>query len=75
MDRERLTFTMFFNAGIDRITGMCDVEGSDVFEYDDDGTPHYIGSINWVLPEDISMMDDDELENLLAENGIFPCLA
>jgi hypothetical protein len=42
------------------------VEGTDVFE---DG--HYIGSVKWKLPEELSEMDDDELEELFAENEIF----
>ena len=67
MDRNRLEFRYFFNAGLDKTTCQCDVEGSDVFE---DG--HYIGSINWVTPSEISEMEDDEVEELLAENGIMP---
>ena len=30
MDREKLEFRYFFNAGLDRITCECDVEGTDV---------------------------------------------
>ena len=66
MDREHLEFRYFFNAGIDRETCECDVEGTDVFE---DG--HWIGSIKWKLPEEVSAMDDDELEQIFAENEIF----
>lgn len=65
MDRSKLEFKYFFNAGIDRVTGECDVEGSDVFE---DG--HYVGSINYRLPSELSEMDDFELEEIFAENGI-----
>lgn len=65
MDRNRLEFRYFFNAGLDKTTCQCDVEGSDVFE---DG--HYIGSINWATPSEISEMEDDEVEEFLAENGI-----
>ena len=71
MDRERLEFIYFFNAGIDKCTGICDGEGSDVFEIDLMGGKHWIGSLYWVLPSEISLMDDDELEELLTENGIF----
>ena len=46
MDREHLKFRYFFNAGLDRETCECDVEGTDVFE---DG--HYIGSIKWKSPK------------------------
>ena len=65
MNRDELTFERFFNVGIDRITGECDVEGTDVYE---DG--HYVGSIKWVLPTEIEGMEDDELNELLLENGI-----
>ena len=65
MNREELEFRYFFNAGIDRVTGECDVEGSDVFQ-----NGHYVGSINWTTPSEISEMEDDELEQLLITNGI-----
>ena len=65
IDRNNLEFGYFFNAGLDRFTGEVDVEGTDVFE-----KGHYIGSIKYQMPEDIAVMDDDELEELLAENGI-----
>ena len=65
MNREELEFRYFFNAGIDRVTCQCDVEGSDVFQ-----NGHYIGSLNWVHPMDIAEMTDDELEELFKENGI-----
>ena len=65
MNREELEFRYFFNAGLDRTTGECDVEGSDVFQ-----NGHYVGSINWVHPMDIAGMEDDELEDLLITNGI-----
>ena len=56
MNREELEFRYFFNAGIDRVTGECDVEGSDVFH-----NGHYVGSINWTTPEEIGSMSDDEV--------------
>lgn len=65
MDREKLEFRYFFNAGLDRITGECDVEGTDVF-YEG----HYVGSVKWEKPEDLEAMDDDELEQQFAWNGI-----
>lgn len=65
MNREEFEFRYFFNAGIDRVTCQCDVEGSDVFQ-----NGHYIGSLNWVHPMDIAEMTDDELEELFKENGI-----
>ena len=77
MDRSKLTFKYFFNAGLDKTkyflnaridnaTGECDVEGTNVYE---DG--HYIGQIKWVTPNEIEGMEDDELEKLFAENEIF----
>ena len=65
MDREKFEFRYFFNAGLDRITGEDDVEGTDVF-YEG----HYVGSVKWRLPEDLSGMEDDELEEQFARNGI-----
>jgi hypothetical protein len=66
INRNNLTFEPFFNAGVDRVTGECDVEGTDVF---DNG--HYAGSLNWVTPEEVNQMTDEELEEKLLENGIF----
>ena len=65
-NREDFEFSYFFNAGLDRRSCQCDVEGTDVM--DKDG--NYLGSINWVTPADISEMDDDELEQLMFENEI-----
>jgi len=62
-----LTFKYFFNAGVDRVTGDCDLEGTDVFE-----NGHYIGSVRWKIPEELEEMSDAELEQVFAENGIFP---
>lgn len=70
MDRERLEFRYFFNAGLDKVTGICDGEGSDIFERDDSGSLHYIGSLYDYLPEEISGMTDDELEEAIATSGI-----
>ena len=72
MDRERLEFKYFFNAGLDKTTGICDGEGSDVYERDDFGGLHYIGSLYGYLPEEISEMTDDELDAAMATSGIFP---
>ena len=64
-NREDFEFRYFFNAGLDKITCQCDAEGSDVYY-----KGHYIGSIYWVCPSDISQMEDDEVEELFKENGI-----
>jgi hypothetical protein len=65
INRDNLTFKEFFNAGIDRMTGEVDVEGTDVFQ---DG--YYAGSIKYVSPGEIALMTDEELEEKLLENGI-----
>ena len=70
MNRDRLSFQYYFNAGINRVTGTVDEEGCDVFEYDDQGTAHYIGSIPWAHPLGLSDMSDAELEQVLVQNGI-----
>lgn len=71
MDRERLEFKYFFNAGLDKDTGICDGEGSDVYERDDSGGLHYIGSLYGYLPEEISGMTDAELDEAMVTSGIF----
>lgn len=65
MDREKLEFRYFFNAGIDRVTCECDVDGTDVY-YDG----HYVGSVKWVLPDELSEMEDNELEQEFYWNNI-----
>ena len=70
MDRERLEFRYFFNAGLDKVTGICDGEGSDIFERDDSGSLHYIGSLYGYLPSEVTEMTDDELEEAMATSGI-----
>lgn len=74
MDRKRLEFRYFFNAGLDKDTGICDGEGCDVIKLDEQGTEQYIGSIYGVLPGDIPGMTDEALENLLAAYGMLPRL-
>ena len=71
MNRERLEFKYFFNAGLDRTTGICDGEGSDVYERDASGGLHYIGSLYGYLPEEISGMTDSELDEAMVTSGIF----
>lgn len=70
MDRERLEFRYFFNAGLDKETGILDGEGSDIFERDDSGGLHYIGSLYGYVPSEVSEMSDDELEEAMATSGI-----
>ena len=73
MDKEKLEFRYFFNAGLDKATGICDGEGTDIYERDDSDVfyeGHYVGSVKWVLPDELSEMEDDELEGLFVWNGI-----
>ena len=72
MDRDKLIFRYFFNAGLDKETGICDGEGCNIMKLDDEGNEEYVGSIYGVLPGDISGMDDTALENLLAAYGYLP---
>ena len=65
MDREKLYFRYFFNAGLDRVTCECDVEGTDVY-YEG----HYVGSVKWKMPCELAEMTDDELEEVFAECNI-----
>jgi len=69
MDRDKLIFRYFFNAGLDKETGICDGEGCNIMKLDDEGNEEYVGRIYGVLPGDISGMDDTALENLLAAYG------
>ena len=71
MNRDRFEFKYFFNAGLDKTTGICDGEGSDVYERDDSGGLHYIGSLYNYLPEEISEMTDAELDEAMVTSGIF----
>lgn len=71
MDRERLEFRYFFNAGLDKKTGICDGEGSDVYERDDSGGLHYIGSLYGYVPSEVSEMTDEEFEQAMYACGIF----
>lgn len=66
MEIDEFEFRYFFNAGLDRRTFQCDVEGSDVYRYG-----HYIGSVPWKMPDELEALDDEELTIVLAENGIY----
>lgn len=65
MNREKLELVYFFDAGYDKRTGECDVEGTEVI-YDG----KHVGCIKWVTPDDLEEMDDDTLEEYLYENDI-----
>ena len=69
--KDGLVFKYFFNAGFDKVTCMCDAEGSDVYELDDNGAEHWIGNIYGYTPSEIMDLTDAELEELLDNYGIF----
>ena len=60
-------FRYFFNAGLNKQTGICDEEGSDVF---DEETNEFIGTISGVTPDSIEEMDEADFYNLLEDNYI-----
>lgn len=60
-------FHYFFNAGHNKQTGICDEEGSDVF---DEETNEFIGTISGVTPDAIEEMDEADFYNTLEENYI-----
>lgn len=57
----------FFNAGLDKRTGICDEEGT---EFYDEDTEEYIGQVSGVSPEEIEEMTEEEFQNLLEDNYI-----
>lgn len=66
-------FDYFFNAGVDKETGLCDVEGSDVYINRGNrwvGRWEYAGSVNYMLPEEMYALSDRELETVLDQNNI-----
>lgn len=49
----------------------ADVEGSSVYEIDDNGCKHYLMGIDFTTPDQIEEMTDEEFDNFLNEYGIF----
>ncbi len=60
-------FKDYFNAGLNKKTGVCDEEGVDV--YDEDSNT-FIDSIVGVSTDDVEMMDENEFIQLLEDNYI-----
>lgn len=60
-------FKDYFNAGLDKKTGICDEEGVDVFDED---THKFIDSIRWVSTDEIELMDESDFVKLLEDNYI-----
>lgn len=61
-NRSRLQYRYFFNAGLDRETGICDAEGSDVVTIESDGSERYLGSVYGYTPVELCRMSDDEFK-------------
>lgn len=66
MLRPHLEFRGFFNAGIDKETGIVDGEGCDVIYVHPEGTEQLVGQIYGYHPLDIAAMDDDEFREALS---------
>ena len=66
-ERDGYGFKFFFDADVDKIR---DIEGTDVYEFDQNGEPHLIAEVEGTLPEEIKDMTDDEFNNFFIENGI-----
>ena len=60
-------FKDYFNAGLNKKTGVCDEEGVDVFDED---TNEYIDNIVGVSTDEIELMDESEFIKLLEDNYI-----
>ena len=70
-ERDGYGFRNFFNAGLDKMTGVCDGEGVDIYDIDDQGEAHFVAMVYGVFVSDIYDMTDSEFDNFLAENGVF----
>lgn len=58
-------FRYTFDAGLNRNTLRCDVEGSDVYRTKDNG---FLGHIDDITPGDIREMDDKKFDDFLRKN-------
>ena len=63
--RDNLEVQYFFNAGIDKETGICDGEGSDIYVVLPGGRRDYQGSLYGYHPLGIAGMDDDQFREAL----------
>lgn len=60
-------FKDYFNAGLNKKTGVCDEEGVDV--YDEDSNT-YIGNIAGVSSDEVEEMAESKFAELLEDNYI-----
>lgn len=70
-ERDGYGFRNFFNAGLDKMTGICDGEGVDVFIKGASGSWHFIQNVYGYMIADVFNMTDAEFQNWLDEYGIF----
>ena len=68
--RPYLEFRYFFNAGVDKETGICDGEGSDVIYVHPDGKEQLLGSLYGFTPDVVAKMSDRKLEKALKTSYI-----
>ena len=66
--RDGYAFRETFDAGLDKETCQCDIEGVDVYDFNND---ELIGHVDWVVPSKIEDMDDEEFYDFLDENNIY----
>lgn len=66
MIRGKLTFENYEESSYNAEWDCWFVHGVNVYE---DG--HYIGEVAWVTEDEVADMTDSEIEEMLAENGIF----
>lgn len=67
---DRLKLRYFFNAGIDKETGICDGEGTDFIYIQADGEELLLGSLYGFTPDEVSRMSDIEFEQVLTTSYI-----
>ena len=57
----------FFNAGLNKQTGICDEEGT---EFYDEENGEYIGQVNNITPSELVEMGEGEFQQVLEDNYI-----
>ena len=67
---DRLKLRYFFNAGIDKETGICDGEGTDFIYIQADSEELLLGSLYGFTPQEVSAMPDEELERALTTSYV-----
>ena len=63
--RHDVEMRYFFNAGLDKATGICDGEGTDFVNVHPDGSEELLGSLYGYTPGEVSRMSDIEFEQVL----------